>query len=164
MASPFSTQVWSHLEGDACSINAFIALDGASNVVGYAPTGPGLFNATTPYTRARGMQQKIGQAGAIIVQPHTAAGVYIFTLDEPWVALLNPGVSMPDQGAVAALSAFVDANVTTATSGLGAYPGQNMALAPQTVRVRFRTSAGALTDPVVSTGFWLTLTLKRTSF
>jgi hypothetical protein len=164
MASPFSTQVWSHLEGDACSINAFIAIDGSSNVIGIAPTTPGLFSATTAYTRAKGMSIAIGQAGSIVTQPHTATGTYLFTLDEPWVALLNPGVSLVDQGAVAALSSFIDANVTTATSGLGAYPGQNMTLAPRAVRVRFRNNAGALTDPVASTGFWLTLTMKRTSF
>jgi hypothetical protein len=164
MANPFSTQTWSHLEGDACSVNAYIVLDGSANVVGYAPTGPGAFNATTPYTRARGLQAKIGQAGAIVLQPHTATGTYIFTLDEPWVALLNAGANLIDQGAVGSLVSYVDANVTTATSGLGAYPGNNTTLSPQTVRVRWRNSAGTLTDPVVSTAFFLTLTMKRISF
>src|ERR1700690_3569352 len=105
MGSPFSPQVWSHLEGDACSFNAYIVLDGSANVVGYAPTTPGSFNATTPYTRARGFQASIGQAGAVVTQPHTATGTYLFKMDEPWVALLNAGANLIDQGAVAALTA-----------------------------------------------------------
>lgn len=161
MGSPLTSQIWSHYETDAVSINAFIALDGSSNVVGYAPTSAGSLNLTTAYTRAKGMQKAIGQAGAIITQPHTATGVYLFTLDEPWFGCVNAAANLIDPGAVASLTPYVDSNVTTATSGLGWFPGQNMTLAAQTVRVRWRNTAGALTDPTVSTGFFLTLTLKR---
>jgi hypothetical protein len=164
MGSPWSTPVWTHLEGDACTINAFIAINGASDVIGYAPTTPGAFSATTLYTRGKGLQTAIGQAGAIKTQPHTGVGIYLFTLDEPWVAMLNSSANSVDPGAVAVAVPYVDANVTTATSGLGAYPGQLMTLSPQTVRVRFRTAAGALADPPANVGFFLCLTLKRTAF
>lgn len=147
-------------EGEIRVVAGFVALDGSSNVIGYAPTAT-VPSATGPYTRLMGAQIAIGPAGGVITQPHTAAGTYIFTLDEPYMALLNADVQLTDQGAVQTLARFVDANVSGSTSGVGKLPGNNTALAPQTVRVLFRTNAagGALANPVASTGFWLTLWL-----
>jgi hypothetical protein len=165
VGSRFSSQVWSHYEHDAVSINAFIALDASANVVGFQPTLPGVAVATTPYTLAKGIQIALGPAGGVITQPHTGTGIYLFAFDEPWVGLINAGVQLIDQGAVAGLSAYCDANVTSGnSSNIGSIPGTNPAITAQSLRVTFRTAAsGALANPVVSTGFWLTATLKRSS-
>jgi hypothetical protein len=161
VGNPFGNRAGGNLENETYDIFAFIALDGSSNVIGFAPTTSPP-TAAGPYSRVRGLGKSIGQAGAVITQPHTSAGVYLFTLDEPWFGMVGAGVQLIDQGAVAAVNAFVDANVGPNLLG-GAFPGNNPALAAQTVRVRFRTaSAGALADPVASTGFWLWLELKRT--
>jgi len=161
MASPFTSQVFGHFEHDVGEILGFVALDGSSNVVGYAPTTAGGLNTTTPYTRLKGAQAAIGQAGAVATQPHTATGTYVFTLDEPWFALLSPWAQLTDQGAVATITPFFDANVSNQTANVGFMPGNNTALAVKTVRLRWRANAGALTDPVASTGFWLGFTLMR---
>lgn len=162
MASPFTSPKFQHFEVDIAQINAFIALDSSSNVLGYYPTAPGGVT-TGSYSRVKGLGLALGPAGAVITQPHTATGTYIFTLDEPWFSLVNADVQLIDQGAVAGVNAYVDANVTNWTSGYGYMPGQNMSLSPREVRVLFRAASnGALTNPVASTGFWLNLTLKRT--
>ncbi len=152
-----------HFEKGAVIINAFIALDGSSNVVGYAPTTPGSAVATTAYSLPKGLSNALGPAGGVLNQPHTATGTYIFTLDEPWVCLLNADVMFLDQGAVNALNFFVDANVSNQSANIGSLPGNNPALTPNTVRVRFRGGTGTLTDPVANTGFWLQLWLKDVS-
>lgn len=146
-------------EGESVSISAFIALDGSSNVIGYAPTAS-IPTAAGPYTRALGLQKSIGPAGGIITQPHTGTGVYVFTLDDPWYGAIEGWVQQIDPGAVNLVTPYVDANVGAAQV-LGAFPGNNPALAAQTVRVRFRGTTGTLTDPAASTGFWLGLKLRR---
>jgi hypothetical protein len=163
MASPFTSQVFGHYEHDVGEILGFVALDGASNVVGYAPTTPGAAVATTSYTRIKGAQKAIGPAGGVLLQPHTATGTYLFTLDEPWIALLAPWAQLIDQGAVGSLTPYFDANVTNQTSGIGALPGNNSALGVATIRLRWRNNAGTLTDPVASTGFWVGFTLQRSA-
>ena len=160
MGNPFANRADGSLENESISLSGFIALDGASNVIGFAPTAspPTLVG---PYTRAKGLQKAIGPAGGILTQPHTATGVYLFTLDEPWFAAIEAWVQLNDQGAVAQLNYAIDCNVGPNILG-GAWPGNNPALAAQTVRVRFRANAGALTDPQANTGFWIGLKLKRT--
>ncbi len=162
MGNPLSNRADGSLENENISISGFIALDGSSNVIGYKPTTspPTLVG---PYTRALGLQRAIGQAGAVVTQPHTGAGVYVFTLDEPWQGAIEAWVQLVDQGAIAQLNYGVDVNAGANTLG-GANPGNNPALAAQTVRVRFRNNAGTLTDPAASTGFWIGLKLKRTAF
>src|SRR5271170_6798967 len=154
------------LEHDVTEIQGFIALDGSSNVIGTLPTNaaPG----TGFYTRLLGLQRAIGIAGAIKTQPHQSAGLYYFTLDEAWNALLDWSVEMYDQGAVAQLTPSVIANVRANVNGpyAGNLPGTNTGLtnpAIQIVQVRFRIAAGTLTDPVASTGFWMKLKLMRTA-
>ncbi len=160
MGNPFANRSDNTFENESQCLSAFIALDGSSNVIGFSPTAspPTLVG---PYTRAKGLQKAIGPAGAIITQPHTGAGVYVFTLDEPWFAAVEAWVQLIDQGAVSQLNSCVDANVGPNTAG-GAWPGNNPALAAQTIRIRFRANAGTLTDPVANTGFWLGCKLKRT--
>ncbi len=161
MGNPLSNRADGSLENESLTISAYIALDGSSNVIGFMPTATPP-TAVGPYSRAKGLQKAIGPAGGIITQPHTGAGTYIFTLDEPWFAATESWVQLVDQGAVAGLSWYIDANVGPNTSG-GAWPGNNPALAAQTVRIRFRSAAaGALTDPVASTAFYFGLKLKRT--
>ncbi len=150
-----------HFEHSCAEIFAYIQLDGSSNVVGILPTGPGQ-NATTNYTRAVGLSNSIGQAGAIITQPHTATGTYIFNLDDFYIALVNSGVQQTDPGAVNTVTAYIDANVTNQTSGIGNLPGNNSALGVGTVRIRFRGTTGTLADPTASTGFWLYLCMRKT--
>lgn len=160
MGNPLGYQADKSLEGESVTVSAFIALDGSSNVIGFAPTATPP-TAAGPYTRAKGLQNAIGPAGSIKTQPHTGTGVYSFTLDEPWQGAIEAWVQQNDQGAVASLAVYVDVNAGPNTSG-GAFPGNNPAIAAQTVRVRFRNSStGALADPVASTGFWLGLKLKR---
>lgn len=159
MGNPLGTQADKSLEGESFCISAFIALDGSSNVIGFAPTGAP-FSLAGPFTRAKGLQKAIGPAGAIVTQPHLSAGVYSFTLDEPWWSGTEAWVQQIDPGAVASLNAYIDANVTSGT-GLGYFPGQEPALAAQTIRVRFRSTTGVLTDPTASTGFYMGLKLKR---
>ena len=161
MGSPFSSQVLAHLEPDAIQITGFISLDGSSNVIGYAPTTAGGIVPTNSYTRCKGLQKSLGPAGALLYQPHTSAGLYVFVLDEPWFALLDSGVTSTDQGAVAPLTAYIDANVTNQTANIGFMPGNEVALNTSTVKVTFRNTTGVLTNPVASTGFWLNLTLMR---
>lgn len=167
MGNPLGYQADKSLEGESVSASALIALDGSSNVIGYLPTG-GPLVLTTLYTRAKGLQRAIGQAGSVIIQPHTATGTYVFTLDEPWFAAIEAWVQIADQGAVQQNNYAIDANVTatTASSLYGFFPGQDQSLAAQTVRVRFRTNAagGALTDPAANTKFWLGLKLRRSGF
>jgi hypothetical protein len=149
-------------------IHGFVSLDGASNVIGFQPTnaplnlaGPG---NNLPYTRCRGIQNSLGPAGAIITQPHTGTGIYQFTLDEAWFGALEGWVQLTDQGAVAAVNYFIDVNATgsTGSTSLGYFPGQNQSLPAQTIKVTFRaTGAGALTNPVANTGFWMSLTVVR---
>lgn len=159
------------LEGNAQGINlsGFVSLDGSSNVIGFLPTasppnlaGPG---NNLPYTRMRGFQAALGPAGAIITQPHTTTGTYIFTFDEPWSYALEAWVQQIDPGAVQSLNPFLDVNCTGATGStvLGYMPGQNQSLPAQTVRIRFRTNVagGALTDPAANTGFWFGMKVFR---
>jgi len=159
VGNPLGYQADKSLEGESFTISAFVALDGSSNVIGFAPTAT-VPTAAGPYTRGKGLQKAIGPSGAIVTQPHTTGGTYVFTLDDPWLAGIEGWVQQTDPGAVANLNSFVDANVGPNTSG-GANPGNNPALAAQTVRVRFRNNAGTLTDPAANTGFWLGLKLKR---
>ncbi len=162
MGTGLTSQVYGHYENDITLIQGFVALDGAANVVGFQPTAAGALVATTPYTRLKGAQKSIGPAGAIVLQPHTGVGTYVFTLDEPYFALMSPWAQLTDQGAVNAISPFFDANVTSGTSAaIGTMPGNNPAITFQTIRLRWRTGAGALVDPVVSTGFWVGFELKR---
>lgn len=166
MGNPFASTINKTLEHDVQEICAFFALDGSSNVIGQMPTNapPG----TGPYSLCKGFGKALGIAGAVVTQPHTGAGTYLFTLDEPWICLVNAGVTLIDQGAVAAVNSFVDANVRANNNGTGVMangvmPGTNSAIANLGVRVLFRSAgAGALTNPVASTGFWLYLQLKRT--
>lgn len=158
------------LEGNSqpVDIHGFVALDGSSNVIGFAPTasplnlaGPG---NNVPYTRLRGFQNSLGPAGAIVSQPHTGTGLYVFTLDEAWFGVLEQWIQLTDQGAVAAVNYFVDSNVTgsTGSTTLGWFPGQNQSLAAQTVKVTFRTAAaGALANPVANSGFSMGLKVIR---
>jgi len=161
MGNPFSSQVLAHLEHDAVQVNGFVALDGSSNVIGYAPTTPGGIVLTNSYTRCKGLQKSLGPAGALLYQPHTGTGLYVFTLDEPWFALLDGGITFTDQGAVAPLATYIDANVTNQTANIGFMPGNEVALGVSTVKCTFRNTSGTLTNPVASTGFWLNLTLMR---
>ena len=159
------------LEGNAqgISLSGFVSLDGASNVIGFAPTASPLVLAGPgnglPYTRIRGFQNALGPAGAVVTQPHSGVGNYVFTFDEPWVFALEAWVQLADQGAVQALNYFVDVNVTpyTGNTNYGYLPGQVQSLAAQTFRIRFRTNAagGALTDPQPNTGFFLGLKVFR---
>lgn len=146
-------------EAQLFELGGFVALDGSSNVIGFAPTTT-IPTVAGPYTRVLGLQKAIGPAGGIIIQPHLSAGVYSFTLDEPWYGCIEAWVQLVDQGAVAQLNPAIDVNVGGNTI-LGAFPGNNPAIAAQTVRVRFRVNAGTLTDPVASTGFFMGLTLVR---
>ena len=149
-----------NLEHDVVEILGYIALDGSSNVIGKAPTATPV--GAGPYTRAKGLDNAIGFAGAVAAQPHDSTGEYVFTLDQPWVALIGVEVT-PNDSASATLDASCDANVRANTTGprAGADPGTNTSLTVQTVRIRFRNSAGTLTDPPANGGFWLRLVLKR---
>lgn len=160
MGNPLSNRADGSLENESIMLSAFAALDGSSNVIGFAPTAstPTLVG---PYSRMRGAQKALGPAGAVITQPHTTTGTYIFTLDDPWFAGLEAWVQLVDQGAVAQLNYGIDCNVSANQLG-GANPGCNPALTAQTIRIRFRNNTGTLTDPVASTGFWFGLKLKRT--
>jgi hypothetical protein len=161
MGNPITNRADGSFENESVSISAYIALDGAANVIGFMPTATPP-TAVGPYSRLKGAQNALGPAGAIKTQPHLSAGVYSFTLDEPWFAGTEAWVQLVDQGAVAGLSWYIDANVGPNTLG-GAWPGNNPALTPQTVRIRFRSAAaGTLTDPVVSTAFYWGIKLKRT--
>lgn len=167
MGNPLGWQADKSIEGESFSVSALIALDGASNVIGYLPTTSPL-NLSTIFTRAKGFQRAIGQAGSVITQPHTGVGVYVFTLDEPWFAAIEGWVQQADQGAVQQVTAGVDINVTntTGSANYGFFPGQDQTLAAQTIRVRFRTTAagGALTDPPINSKFWLGVKLRRSGF
>jgi hypothetical protein len=157
-AGPLTTRSFGNYEHDVGVILAFIQLDANSKVAACRPTD-GTDVSTTTYTRALGMQKSIGN-GTIVTQPWSSAGVFLFTLDEPWIALVGADVQLIDQGAVNAVLPAVDANVTGSTTS-GEFPGNNGNLAVQTVRVRFRSTTGTLTDLIASTGYWLTLFLKR---
>jgi hypothetical protein len=171
MGAPFSNYSGiATLENEGLELSGFISLDASSNVQGYLPTTSAYSLAgasnSQPYTRMKGLQKAIGQYGAVVTQPHTATGVYTFTLDDPWFGCLEAWVQLIDQGAVSTIAGFVDVNATgtTGSSSYGFFPGQNQSLAAQTVRVRFRAaSGGALTDPAASTGFFMGLLLKRTA-
>ena len=166
MASPNTSRTVAHFEGDCAVINCYFALDTSANVIGIAPTAAGGATLTGPYSRGKGLTYAIGPAAGalgstVLNQPHTTTGTYVFTLDEPWIALLDADVWFTDQGAVNQLNWFIDANVTNQTTNIGALPGNNSAIAARTVRLRFRGSTGTLTDPVVSTAFGMQLWLKR---
>lgn len=96
------------------------------------------------------------------------AGVYVFTLDEPWYALMGDNISIQDLGA--AFFNSVTANVrsnTTDTSlqwpgTLTVFPGTTTVFMPQTVVVRFYSATNTPANPTASSAFWLNLTLKRT--
>jgi hypothetical protein len=160
MGNPLANRADGSLENESIMISGYAALDGSSNVIGYQPTATPP-SAVGPYTRIRGAQKSIGPAGGVITQPHGSTGTYTFSLDDPWYAGLEAWVQLVDQGAVAQLNYGIDCNVSANTLG-GALPGTNPAIAAQTVRIRFRNNAGALTDPVANTGFWFGLKLKRT--
>lgn len=166
IASPFVK----HLEHDVQLLSGFIALDGSSNVIGQAPVAAAV--GAGPYSLCKGLLKNVGIAGAVVYQPHTTTGTYIFVLDEAWMALLDWRVGLLDQGAVTGVQASCKANVrgtqVTGPNGgkpNGADPGTDPTIAAQNVQIRFRASiaGGALVDPVVSTGFWLSLLLKRSA-
>jgi hypothetical protein len=164
MGNPLASIQFKHLEHDVQLLSGFIALDGASNVIGQAPVSAPV--GAGPYSLCKGLMKSVGIAGAVVTQPHQSTGLYQFTLDEPWMALLWAHVTLFDPGAAALPVATVRANVRGNTTGprAGVDPGTETTLLAQTVYVRFRTPAtGALIDPAVSTGFWLNLLLKRTA-
>lgn len=166
MGNPFATGFVKHLEHDIQALYAFFALDGSSNVIGQAPTNAPV--GTGPYSLCKGMGKALGIAGAVVTQPHTSTGLYTFSLDEPWQALIGVDLGFFDQGAVQQLTWSCRANVRSNTTGprAGVDPGTETGLGVnQAVQIRFRTNiaGGALTDPAVSTGFWLALILKRTA-
>ena len=170
MGNPFGTAfARKHLEHDVQDIFGFIALDGSSNVIGQAPVAAPV--GAGPYSLCKGLMKSVGIAGAVVTQPHTSTGLYTFILDEPWVALLGVNVTLLDPGAAALPMWSCKANVRNATTTgpnggrpNGADPGTDSTIAAQNVQIRFRTVAtGALIDPTVSTGFWLSLLLKRTA-
>jgi hypothetical protein len=150
-----------HYEHDVVLISGFVALDGSANVLPAKPTNapPG----TGPYTLLKGAQKAIG-AGTIITQPHTGTGIYQFTLDNAYFALLGAWVISQDPGATTTIDPFVNANVraNTTSPDAGVQPGTDPTIAAQTVKVSFRIGAGTLTNPPANVGFWLTLLLKRT--
>jgi hypothetical protein len=156
------------LEHDAIVMNWFIALDASSNVLPIAPTNAPA--GAGPYTLAKGCGVSIG-AGTILHQPHISTGLYEFTLDQPWAALLNISLTLYDQGAVACpvwsgranVRASQNASSAISNPRAGVDPGTDTTLLAQTIYIRFRTaSTGALVDPAASTGFWLQVWLKRT--
>jgi hypothetical protein len=168
LASPFVK----HLEHDVQLISGFIALDGSSNVIGVAPVAASTPVGAGPYSMCKGLLGNVGFAGAVVYQPHISAGLYTFVLDKAWMALLDARVTLLDQGLVTGIQPSVKANVraTTSVGANGGYPngadpGTDPTIAAQNVQVRFRASiaGGALVDPVASTGFWLSLLLKRTA-
>lgn len=157
-----------HLEHDAIVMNWFIALDASSNVLPQAPTNAPA--GAGPYTLIKGAGVALG-AGTVVNQPHISTGLYEFTLDQPWGALLNVSLTLYDQGAVACPVWSARANVRAskaASSAIsnpraGVDPGTDNTLTAQTIYIRFRTAAtGNLADPAASTGFWLQIWLKRT--
>jgi hypothetical protein len=160
MGNPLGNRADGSLENESIMLSAFVALDGSSNVIGFKPTAspPSLVG---PYSRILGAQKALGPAGAVITQPHTGTGVYVFTLDDPWYAGLEAWVQLVDQGAVAQINYGIDANVRNDQLG-GAEPGCDPTLTAKTIRIRFRNNAGTLTDPVASTKFWFGMKLKRT--
>jgi hypothetical protein len=163
MGNPMGTRAIFHLEHNLYVMTGFIALAANSDVIGSIPTAtpPG----AGPYTSMKGIQKALGVAGSVITQPHMATGVYSFTLDEPWFACYGAWAQPIDQGAVSTIDPGIDINVRNSTTApdAGQVPGTNPAIAAQTVRIRWRTSAGTLADPAASTGFWLTLLLKNTA-
>ena len=157
-----------HLEHDVTVLNWFIALDGSSNVLPVAPTNSPA--GAGPYTLIKGAGVALG-AGTVVNQPHISTGLYEFTLDQPWAALLNVSLTLYDQGAVACPVWSARANVRAsklASSAIsnpraGVDPGTDTTLIAQTIYIRFRSAAsGNLADPAASTGFWLQIWLKRT--
>jgi hypothetical protein len=165
MGNPLATGFVKTLEHDVQLVEGFIAIDGAANVIGLAPTAAPV--GAGPYTLCKGLSNAIGIAGAVVTQPRQSAGFYQFTLDEPWQALLDGQATLYDQGAVVQLIPSVKANVRNNTTGprAGVDPGTETGLgASRIVQVRFRhPTTGALTDLAANTGFWLRLMLKRTA-
>jgi hypothetical protein len=165
---PLGAQNLQHLEHSVTVLNWFIALDANSKVLPVAPTNapPG----SGPYTLIKGAGVSLG-AGTVITQPRISTGLYEFTLDKAWGALVNVSLTLYDQGAVAVPVWSVRANVrssqlagsTTVNPRAGIDPGTDVTLLPQTIYVRFRTAAtGTLVDVAASTGFWLQLWMKST--
>jgi hypothetical protein len=160
MGNPLVNRADGSFENESVMLSGYAALDGSSNVIGFQPTAtpPTLVG---PYSRMLGCQKALGPAGGVITQPHLSAGVYSFTLDDPWFAGLEAWLQLVDQGAVAQLNYGIDVNVRNDQLG-GALPGCNPAITAKTIRIRFRSNAGTLTDPVASTAFYFGLKLKRT--
>lgn len=185
MGNPFATGFIKHQEHDVELISGFIALDSSSNVlpVCSTATAPG----AGPYTLCKGLTNKIGSASPVVNQPHqgVGSGIYIFTLDEPWVALLyanaciidptaaNPAENpaAPIQG-YAPLNPFFRANVrynntsANVTHPAGVDPGTDSNLTNMTVSLYWRVAAdgnGSCADPPPNSGWWMTLLLKRTA-
>lgn len=153
-----------HLEHDVTLVQGFIAIDGAHNVIGQAPVVAPI--GSGPYSQCKGLLNAVGIAGAVVTQPYQSTGFYQFTLDAPWMALLNWNVELLDQGAVAQPSWGMKANVrgNTTSADAGVQPGTDPTIAAQTIQLKFRTgSSGALVDLTVSTGFWIQLWLKRSA-
>ena len=157
-----------HLEHDVVVMNWYFALDANSKVLPQAPTNAPA--GTGPYSLCKGCAVALG-SGTVITQPRISTGLFEFTLDQPWAAVINADVMLYDPGAVALPTPTVRANVrasATAASAIsnpraGVDPGTETSLLAQTIYVRFRTgSTGTLVDPTASTGFWVQLWLKRT--
>lgn len=153
------------LDGDTCLISGFIAIDGAANVIGYAPSVGA--NPSGPYTMCKGLMNAIGPAGSVKTQPHGTVGVYTFTLDEPWWALLMPfQPTILDGGVVSTLDATIQSNVrntntTQAPYSNGLQPGNSTSVTNKQIILTFRSSTGTATDPPVNGGFYVGFLLKR---
>lgn len=168
MGNVLGAQNIQHLEHNVIVFNWFIALDASSKVLPCAPSNapPG----AGPYTLAKGAAVSIGY-GTIVKQPWISTGLFEFTLDQPWGALIGAQVTLYDQGAAACPVASVRANVRSSTSTssttvnprAGIDPGTETSLLVQTVYIRFRLAAnGTIADLAASTGFWVQLMLKNT--
>ena len=179
--SALGTPFIKHLEHDVSEYFGFIALDplGSGNVVGYAPPSNPV-PAAGSYTMMKGLMKAIGPAGSVVTQPYQSPGIYTFTLDEPWMALLDLSCTLQDMSAASPafaeatqgylpLAYSVRANVRNNSNGprYGIDPGTDSGLSFQTFTVYWRATGGdgygTLASPPPGTGWWMRLVLKRTA-
>jgi hypothetical protein len=111
---------------------------------------------TTVYTGA-------GGAGKTAVP-----GVYVFTLDESWFALLGANINIQDNGAAFFNSTTANVRSTNTDASLqwpgclNVYPGTTTPFVPQTVVMRFYSATNTPANPSASSAFWVNMQLKRT--